>query len=178
VGRIGLSDVKISDVFRSAEASTATSRDDFADRWNFYGTLGAKGFYPFNSSFGIGAFVQGSYYFCDFADTVSGTRGGAPFTAEVKVKDLWDVNFGLGFQATVPKGIKLYIGPYLRYSEARMSLSPGVPGLESANDDVKNAALLGGFGGADIPLGRGFRLNLEGQYSERLSLGAAVTYSY
>ena len=38
--------------------------------------------------------------------------------------------------------------------------------------------LLGGFAGADVPLGRGFRLDVEGQYSERLSLGAAVTYSY
>jgi hypothetical protein len=178
VGRIGLADVKISDVFRSAEASTATSRDDFADRWNFYGTLGAKGFYPFNSSFGIGAFVQGSYYFGDFTDTVSGTRFGAPFTAELKVKDLWDVNFGLGFQATVPKGIKLYLGPYLRYSEARMSLSPNVPGLQSAAEDVKNSTIWGGFAGADVPLGRGFRLGVEGQYSERLSIGAAVTYSY
>jgi hypothetical protein len=29
-----------------------------------------------------------------------------------------------------------------------------------------------------VPLAKGFRLNVEGQYSARLSAGAAVTYSY
>lgn len=178
--RVGISDLKISDAFRSNQASTTTFKNDFEDNWNFFGTLGVKGFYPFNKTFGMGAFMHGSYYFSDFTDHVSGTHNGAPFTTELKVKNLWDVNFGLGFQATVPYGIKLYIGPYVYYSEAKISQSANIPGLrfETTNVTIKNKTKVGGFTGFDIPLGKGFHLNVEGQYSERFSVGAAVAYSY
>ena len=179
-GRVGVSDLKISDAFSSTQASTTTSRGDFEDNWKFFGTLGAKGFYPFNKTLGIGAFMQGSYYFTDFTDNVSGVQGGVPFITELKVKNLWDVNFGLGFQATVPYGIKLYIGPYAYYSEAKVSLSANIPGLNSdaGNIRIHNETNVGGFIGVDVPLSRGFHLNVEGQYSARFSAGAAITYSY
>ena len=82
---------------------------------------GQKGSILFKEIFGIGAFIQGSYYFGDFTDHVSGTSNGAPFATEFKVRHLWEVNFGLGFQVTVPHGITLYAGPYARYSEATVS---------------------------------------------------------
>jgi hypothetical protein len=179
-GRIGGSDLKILDAFSSAQASTTTSKNDFEDNWKVFGTLGAKGFYPFNKTFGIGGFMQGSYYFSDFTDEVSGTQNGVPFTAKLKVENLWDVNFGIGFQATVPYGIKLYIGPYAYYSEAKASLSANIPGLnfETGGVTIKNETNVGGFTGIDLPLARGFHLNVEGQYSARFSVGAAITYSY
>lgn len=179
-GRIGVSDLKVLDAFRSTQASTTTSKNDFEDNWKFFGTLGAKGFYPFNKTFGIGAFIQGTYYFSDFTDDVSGTQNGVPFTAKLKVKNLWDVNFGMGFQATVPYRIKLYIGPYTYYSEAKASPSANIPGLTFGTGDVtvRNQTNAGGFTGVDVPLARGFHLNVEGQYSERFSVGAAITYSY
>jgi len=172
--------LKISDAFRSNQASTTTSKNDFEDNWNFFGTLGAKGFYPFNKTFGMGAFMHGSYYFSDFTDHVSGTQNGAPFTTELKVKNLWDVNFGISFQATVPYGIKLYIGPYAFYSETKTSLAANIPGLrfETPNGTIKNKTNGGGYTGVDVPLARGFHLNVEGQYSARFSVGAAITYSY
>ena len=83
-GRVGISDLKILDAFSSTQGSTATSKNDFEDNGEFFGTLGAKGFYPFNKTFGIGAFVQGSYYFTDFTDDVSGSFNGAPFTATLR----------------------------------------------------------------------------------------------
>jgi hypothetical protein len=178
--RVGISDLKISDAFRSNQASTTTSKNDFEDSWNFFGTLGVKGFYPLNKTFGMGAFIQGSYYFSDFTDQVSGTHNSAPFTTELKVKNLWDVNFGISFQATVPYGIKLYVGPYAYYSEAKTSLSANIPGLKFGAGDARfeNKTKAGGFTGVDIPLAKGFHLHVEGQYSERFSAGAAVTYSY
>jgi hypothetical protein len=179
-GRIGGGDLKVSDAFRSNQASTATSKNDFDDSWKVFGTLGAKGFYPFNKTFGLGAFVQGSYYFSDFKDEVSGIRNGAPFAAELKVKNLWDVNFGLGFQATVPNNIRVYLGPYIYYSEAKISPSANIPGLAfSAGDEqIRNKTAAGGFAGIDIPLLRGFRLNIEGRFSERFSAGAAISFTY
>ena len=179
-GRVGISDLKILDAFSSTQGSAATSKNDFQDNGEFFGTLGAKGFYPFNKAFGIGAFVQGSYYFTDFTDDVSGSFNGVPFRANLKVKNLWDVNLGIGFQATVPFGIKLYIGPYAYYSEAKTSLSQNIPGLkfEPGDGAIKNTTNLGGFAGVDVPLAKGFHLNVEGQYSEKFSVGVAVTYSY
>ena len=179
-GRLGASDLKISDAFRSTLASTTTSKNDFEDNWKLFGTLGAKGFYPFNRTFGIGAFMQGSYFFGDFTDRVSGAQNGAPFAIEVKVNNFWDVNFGFGFQATVPSDIRVYIGPYIYYSEAKISPSTIIPGLEfSARDStIKNRAIGGGFAGVDVPLAKGFHLNVEGKYTERFSVGAVVIYSY
>ncbi|MGD1153994.1 MAG: hypothetical protein ABR911_14125 [Syntrophales bacterium] len=178
--RIGVSNLKIQDAFSSSSALTATSNNDFDENLKFFGTLGAKVFYPFSKTFGMGAFVQGSYAFNTYKDDVSGTSGGTPYRAVLTVQDLWDVNFGIGFQATIPYGIRLYAGPYVYYSEATASLSTNVPGLQfsAADTTIKNKTNAGGFTGIDVPLAKGFRLNVEGQYSERFSAGGAITYTY
>ncbi len=180
-GRIGVSDLKIFDAFRSENSSTIiASGTDFSENWKFFGTLGAKGFLPFNKVFGIGAFLQGTYYFNDFTSDVNGTAGGTPFAADLKIRNMWDINFGIGLQATVPYGIRLYAGPYIYYSEAKANLSANIPGLQFGTEDtlLKNKSCAGGFIGADIPLAKGFHLNIEGQYSDRYSMGAAVSYKY
>jgi hypothetical protein len=179
-GRIGVSDLNGIDAFRSADVSMTATKNDFQEGWKFFGTLGAKGFYPFSKTFGMGAFVQGSYSFSDFTDNVSGTRGGTPFLLELRIKNLWDVNAGIGFQATLPCGTMIFAGPYVRYSELKVSPSAGVAGvaLASGETTMKNKTGLGGFTGIEVPLAKGFRLNLEGQYTERLSVGAAVIYVY
>jgi hypothetical protein len=178
--RVGMSDLKLIDAFDSSTASTATSKKDFEENGKFFGTIGAKGFHPFNKTIGVGAFIQGTYYFGDFADTVSGTRNGMPFSAELRVKNLWDVNFGMGFQVAVPYDIKMYIGPYVHYSEFKVSPSADVAGVAfaSGGTTMKNKTGFGGFTGIEVPLAKGFRLNMEGQYSEKLSVGAAVIYVY
>jgi len=178
--RIGVSDLKIFDAYNSTNPLTTTYKNNFEENWKFFGTLGAKGFYSINSVFGVGAFIQGTYYFSNFTDDVSGISSGIPFTAELKIKDLWDVNGGIGFQATVPFGIKIYAGPYIYYSEAQASLAANIPGLEYTTESVsiRNKTIVGGFAGVNIPLLKGFQMNIEGQYSERFSAGAAVTYSY
>ena len=101
-GRIGVSDLKIADVFRSANAATIISDNDFSENWKFFGTLGAKGFLPIGKIFGIGAFLQGTYYFNNFSGDIAGTNAGVPFAADLKVRDMWNVHFGIGFQAAAP----------------------------------------------------------------------------
>jgi len=178
--RIGISDLTIFDTFSAADGSATAGRSDFEENWKFFGTLGAKVFYPFNKTFGMGAFVQGTYYFSYFTDSVSGTAGGAPFTAELKVRNLWDVNLGVGFQAALHRGVRVYAGPYVHYSEAKAYATTTISGRAHADEKVtlSNKALSGGFAGIDMPLARGFRLNAEAQYSDRLSAGAAVSYTY
>lgn len=179
-GRIGVSDLKIFDAFVPTNTSTITNGADFNENWKFFGTLGAKGFFPLNKVFGIGVFLQGTYYFNNFTSDVYGTASGMPFAADLKIRNMWDVNFGVGLQASVPYNIKLYAGPYVYYSEAKANLSASIPGLQFGTDDIllKNKSCAGGFIGADIPLAKGFHLNIEGQYSDRFSLGAAVSYTY
>ena len=180
-GRIGVSDLTISDAFASNNSSTIISSDrDFTEHWKFFGTLGAKGFLPVNKIFGVGAFLQGSYYFEHFKCEVAGTDAGVPFTADLKVRDLWDVNFGIGFQVTAPYDIKLYAGPYIYYSEAKANLSADIAGLKFGTQKIslENKVIAGGFAGVDVPLAKGFHLNIEGRYSERFSCGAAIGYRY
>jgi hypothetical protein len=172
--------MRISDAFYPSVASTTTFKNDFAENAKFSGTLGAKGFYPFNKGFGVGVSIRGTYYFNDFTDDVAGRNSGVPFTTDLKVSNLWDVNFCVGFQAAVPLGIKLYAGPYVYYSEGKASLGTDISSLDYAagNTVIRNKANIGGFAGLDIPLARGFHLNIEGQYADRLSAGAAVSYVY
>ena len=179
-GRVGVSSIEIEDALSSVRPSTTSSKSDFEDNWKFFGTLGAKGFYPFNEIFGIGAFVQGTYFFRDADDNVSGMTGGAPYTMELRVTDLWDVNFGIGFQATLWRDTKLYAGPYVYYAEAQVSPAPAMSGVRLGSGDMtlQNKTNVGGFMGIDVPIAKGFRLNVEGQYSERFSAGAAITLVY
>lgn len=178
--RVGMSDLKGIDAFSSSSASTATAKNDFEEHGKFFGTVGAKGFYPFNGTFGVGAFIRGTYYFSDFSDTASGTRNGVPFSNELRVKNLWDVDFGVGFQITVPSGIKLYCGPVARYAELTMLSSADIAGVRfpAGETTLKNKTGWGGFAGIELPLAKGFRLNLEGRCDERWSAGAAVLYAY
>jgi hypothetical protein len=86
----------------------------------------------------------------------------------------------MGFQVTVSHDIKMYIGPYVHYSEFKLTPSADVAGLASSSGEttLKNKTGFGGYAGIEVPLAKGFRLNLEGQYAERLSVGAAVLYVY
>ncbi len=179
-GRIGIADLEIDDAFRSEANATTSSKDDFEENEKFFGTLGAKVFYLLGKSFGVGAFLQGTYFFSGFTDEVSGRLNGNPYSTELKVKDLWDITSGIGFSATVPYGIVLYAGPYVHYSEAKVSASHHISGipLTEEDDTLRNKTVLGGYAGISVPLGKGFCLNAEGQYSERFSVGIAVTYAY
>jgi hypothetical protein len=179
-GRIGVTDLKIFDAFSSGDILTTTSKTHFAENWKFFGTLGAKAFYPINSIFGVGAFLQGSYNFSNFTDDVGGFYGSTPYLVDLKVKNFWDVNFGAALQAAVPFGMKIYAGPYVYYSQADAFLTCPIPGIQSSAQKVlwKNKNLTGAYFGADIPLWKGFRLNIEGQYTGYFSCGSAITYTY
>jgi len=178
--RLGLSDLRMVDFFNSYSASTSTSKQDFTEGWKFFATLGAKYFLPLDSVWGVGAFVQGTYYFSDFSDNVQVTAGGATTIVETALKDLRDINVGAVIQAALPGDAKLFAGPCICYSEATLfaSTAPAGLGFAAGDERIRNKRLLGGFAGAEVELAKGFRLNVEARYAERLSAGAAVTYVY
>jgi hypothetical protein len=178
--RIGVSDLKMLDAFRSGIVTTFTNKSNFKDNWKIFGTLGAKGFYPLNDIFGVGVFFQGTCYFDDFSDGVAGRESGRLFLSELDIENYWEVNAGIGLQAAIPYGIKLYCGPYGYYFQARVSPLFNIAGLPFVTGDgkIKNKTKWGGYGGIVVPLGKGFQINVEGQYSERFSVGAAAIYMY
>lgn len=179
-GRIGMSDLKLSDAFNSTDIMTTVAKSNFEESWKIFGTLGAKAFYPVNDWLGIGAFVQGTYHFSTYKDNVTGSHNGTFFEADLRIKHLRDINGGVALQATLPRSVRLYGGPYGYYSEADTAFPADVAGmgLGHRNARLESKSAGGGFFGADIPLFKGFRLNIEGQYTRRLSAGAAVTYTY
>ncbi|HDQ04666.1 MAG TPA: hypothetical protein ENN23_08935 [Deltaproteobacteria bacterium] len=178
--RVGASDFKITDAFASLSAATVTNKNDFNDEANVFGTLGVKGFYPVNNVFGLGMFMQGTFYFGNVRDKVYGIETGEPFALELKLKNLWNISGGFGLQISAPLGIKLYAGTYGYYTEATVYPRVNIAGLpfSSGREKIKSKTNWGGYTGLYAPLGKGFGLNVEGQYSERLSAGVAVTYTY
>ena len=130
--RIGVSDLKISDVFSSTDASTTTNKNDFAENWKFFGTLGAKGFYPINETFGIGAFIQGTYYFSNFTDDVAGTSGSAAFHNRSKGEKSLGCEFRCRISSHHSLRYKVLCGPlYLLFGGKRISCQPIFPALNT-----------------------------------------------
>ena len=169
IARIGASDAKATDL---------------SDSFKPFGTLGLKGYVPLGSNFGIGPIVQGTYYFGDFKDNVIVRSGASTASAQVKIKDYWDVRGGVALQATITPQFKVYAGPFAYYSESKLeiSLPPGwiwvSTGTSVSSATAKSKSNFGGFGGVDLPLTKEFHINLETQYSESFSGGASLSYSF
>jgi len=178
--RFGISDLTLAGVFSSSNTTTVTGKSDFDENWKWFGTAGVKIFYPVNPHVGFGAFIQGTYHFSYFTDSVCVQNTGRYFETDFKVKNLWDVHGGLAVQVTLPFDIRLYGGPYVYYSEARVSLLPAVSalGYSCGSGSWQNHSIIGGYAGVDVPIRNGFRLNMEGKYSERFSGGIAISYTY
>lgn len=174
-GRIGfVTNGALSRSLGSDPACASLSDLHMDDR--FVGTIGARWFHAVTDYFGWGLFAQGSYYFNNASDNVWGSRsGGLPTPIEVKINNQWETNFGLGFQVTMPKKIKLYFGPCVHIAEGDLSSSPFVGQM---GDKLKTGAIAGGYGGMALPLFGRFSLTAEGWYGKKFSAGTVVTYSY
>lgn len=179
-GRLGFADMRMPDMFLYGPSVVDNYEKDYRDTWQFMGTAGAKVFYPINRFFGLGAFIQGSFNPGKYKDETTLHDNGSSMLAELKIKNMWDINFGGGLQFTLPYDIRTYAGPFVYFARADARFSVDMPGLPFGTDKtvLKNRSPVGGYFGADIPLIKGFRLNIEGQYTDRFSVGAAVAYVF
>jgi hypothetical protein len=177
--RFGGADVTGKDIFVS-DSTVTFNKNDFDGDWKPFETLGAKGFYPLSSMFGVGAFVQGTYYFGTYKDSLTGTIGGIPFSAEFKFNDWWNFTCGAALQAKFPHDILIYAGPYFHWTEITAGSTISALGNTYANEDstLRNESHVGGYFGFVLPISREFRFNLEGQYSKEFSAGIMVSYSF
>lgn len=173
-GRLGGADLTIPDAFRSNVTGASTSKNDFEGNWSLFGSLGGKLYYPIGPVFGFGAFARGTYIFNNYKDEVDISFFGTRFRSEILIKDAWDADLGLGFQVKLSDVI-LYAGPYMKICP---SFKITGSGFRTDETKITTTTDFGGYAGIDVPITKVFHLNVEAQYSERLSAGAAVSFIY
>jgi hypothetical protein len=178
--RFGGTNAKSNDVFTSSSSSVKFAKDEWDSDWKPFGTLGLKGYYPFNKQVGIGAFVQGTYVFGDLEDSTTATVSGTNVAVSAKIKNLWEVDAGIAVQLTLPADVKLYAGPYVYYAEGKGQASASLLGVTITSDEttLKNNTNFGGFLGVDVPITKAVHINVEGQYSESFSVGALLGFAF
>jgi hypothetical protein len=205
--RVGGADLKIKDVFRTNEEVRAMLladgvtdpvvtglKPDFKEGLRTFGTIGVKGFFNVSDSFGIGPFAQVSMY-SSYKDRNSGTVTGtipgvgallATGTEELKIKNLRDINLGIGLQGKIGDLI-VYGGPFAYWTRAKVDWTEvvtgtreGVPFTDSLSRSItiEEENNIGGFAGLRLPLGKGLNFEVEGQIKSRFSMGGALTYAF
>lgn len=131
---------------------------DFNDNYKLFGTMGVKGMLDINDYLGIGAFAQGSLF------STYKSQG-------VEIKDLGEADVGLMLQGKFDK-IRVYAGPFLYWTHAKAeSTVSGSSGLNQSNN-------FGGVAGIRVPIAQGINIEIEGQYRQEFSAGAAISYSF
>jgi hypothetical protein len=180
--RAGGADLKVKNFFDDP-AITNIGPVSLKDSMKPFGALGIKGiiYESDNKSFGIGHFVQASFY-SNYKDewTLRELGWSDSGTAKVKWKKPWDINLGISAQAKLSE-IILYAGPVAYWSKAKaeqdiQNLTAGSSDTSSTTYKEKNN--VGGFAGLRIPLSKGLNLEVEGQLKSRFSMGGALTYSF
>jgi hypothetical protein len=174
--RIGAADLRAPGVFPFDPPK------DFEGKYTVALTFGLKGLVYSTPSWGIGPFVQASFY-PDHEITESGMipeNGGAGGDALVTIryKDMYDASFGLGGQlnatsAIIYGGVFGYTSKVTGWGEVDLIDDPGKP--ERFKTDGKEKNTVGGFVGASVAIGLNTDLNLEGQYKSKASFTVSFT---
>jgi len=132
---------------------------DFNDSGVIFGGIGARGYYPVTSNFGIGPVVQASLY-DNFTDSYNGV--------EIKLKNPWEISAALAFQGNIGDNLIIYAGPYLFWS--KFDIDGGGSWEAKSN--------FGGMGGVRFKFGKNFSIEIEGQYTDEFSAGGVFTVSF
>lgn len=132
---------------------------EFNDSGVIFGGIGARGYYPVTSNFGIGPVIQASLY-DDFTDSSNGV--------EVKFKTPWEVGAALAFQGTIGDNLIIYAGPYLFWSGFDID---GGGSWEAKSN-------FGGMGGVRFKFNKTFSIEAEIQYTDEVSAGGMFTVSF
>jgi len=188
--RGGAADEKIKNAFETGNRFGVTRsgfKSDVEDDFKPFGTIGAKGVFNISDSFGIGPFVQASFY-SSYEDSTSGTVDGSPENQKIKISSPWEVDLGLGLQGKIGGAI-IYGGPvvYWARQKAEWTGKLSAPGATytatgtntyTVSTRYKEKGNIGGFAGLRVPLSKSIGIEVEGQYKSEFSFGGALTYSF
>lgn len=168
-GRIGMADFKAADAF-VFDASPA----DAKDKARFYGTLGAKRIVYSSGPFSLSPFIQASYY-GNFSDTAQGNVAGSPVELKYSTSKSWDAYAGVSGQMKLSRAT-LFAGPFLYVKRMKMEMESGIGSNDATR--FREANNIGGFAGVRVPVGEKMSVDLEVQYTNRLSAGAGLAYKF
>ncbi|MCX8021981.1 MAG: hypothetical protein N2745_04330 [Syntrophorhabdaceae bacterium] len=169
-GRVGAANMKVKELF--------TANEDFNDKAKFFASAGFKGVFYRMNGFSLGLFGQASYY-TNYKDDRTVKAAGGVGTWDMKLKNLWDLTGGIGFQAKFSPYLYLYGGPFVYLTQVDACYTSTVPGqLADTTRTLKGKNNFGGFLGLAIPLTKKISLNLEGQVKTNISGGAAISYAF
>ncbi len=114
----------------------------------------------------IGTVLQASLY-----GSYKDTQG----TETVTVKNLWDVNVGVGLQWRAARRFVVYGGPFFYYGSAEVTTETGPL---SASDTFKYKDFVGAFAGGRYSIGRRAEIGFEGRYNGGFCGSVSVGYSF
>jgi hypothetical protein len=161
--RVGAADLDAEGLFDLP----GTATEDFSGSYKFFGTLGFRGEFYKTPSFGIGAFLQGSY----FSDTDKTDSDQSNY----EFKSMYEIDLGLDIHGKVGP-VLLYTGPfaYTFRGELRDTDVSVSPSQLLATTDFREKNWFGWFGGARMPFSENFYGNLEGRYQSGWALALSI----
>ena len=180
--RIGAADMRFQELFTTSFPgfTYAGYASDFKDdSQRAFATGGGKYKLEINQYFSIGPNVQFSI-FDEYEDKTTGTVNGSQTTQIVKIKGYYRFDAAALLQVNL-KPVLLYAGPFLYAVRGRVESTPLAPPLSAGpglGDKMTESGNFGGIGGLRINLSKGLILELEAQYTERLSAGGLISYSF
>jgi hypothetical protein len=149
--RIGGADLKIDDV--------PASGNTFKDDGRVFGTVGARAIIELTPYFGIGPFFQASLY-----DNFKDSSSGQP----IEFNNPGEIAGGLAFQGKIGRFI-VYAGPYLYWLYTKDELT---------DTSFESKSNFGGMAGIRITIDKGFSIEAECQYLDKVSAGVQLSYSF
>ncbi len=167
--RVGGADWEVLD-FKSADTGQYV---DFHDSPNVYTTLGYKRKFYEARWFGMGTFLQGSYFTNRYRDTSDAVD-------EITYENYWDLNLGLSAQAKLEPDLGplneaiFYGGPFYYFASAKATVEYD-DDSNSYSTNIDEDGNLGFFSGLRIRMPGGMYAGVEGRYKTELSGGLMLS---
>jgi hypothetical protein len=175
------------DVYLRGGAITAKNTGDEFD-WKensgYFGGIGMHGKFYEKKDWNLILGPTANFtYFSNWKDsiTTTGVIGNRPMSGrtEVEMKEHYSFDVGLGFQWAPVPYLRFYGGPFYHYETARLDVD-FVAGLDAFSDgsNIHPSKTFGTRFGVRIPFTDQIALQLEGQYRDYFSGGAAIGFSF
>lgn len=199
-GNLGAADMTIDDAFEG-DSDIGIDDEDLEGDFTPFGSFGIKGLLYEKDNLSLGMFFQTSFYgkYSDersvninwneyfYRETVDCSIDAKE---EITIKNQWDANLGLSLQTKYKNSI-LYAGPFLYMNRAKVNYtisgnySVSALGYTyresfSESDSCKHEEKtnVGAFVGADIDLGKDFKINGECQIRSEPSFGVSISKTF
>lgn len=158
------------------DAETTGSDFNFKDNGRFFGGVGVHGklWERKDWNFALGP-IANFTYFSEWKDSATGSQG----SIELKVKDHYSFDVGLGFQYTPAPWVTIYGGPFFHYEKAKLDTNGTFRGAFYSDDsNIETDKKFGPRLGFRIPITKTVSVQFEGQYTSYVSGGGWISFGF